>query len=69
MKKIFCMLGFNHLLTAKSIEKETDGFRYVKTCKCGKHIQKSVFLKEHEFYQQVDVDSDNFPIDRALSTK
>lgn len=68
MKETTCKFWFNHSLVKDTQENAAGNeFRFVKSCRCGKHFEKSVPLHENDLLGQIDLHSNNFPVDEAVS--
>lgn len=69
LKKILCFMWFNHRQSVNSMEDARGKeFRYVSSCRCGKHVTKSVLLHDNDLLSNINLNSHNFPIDEKLST-
>jgi hypothetical protein len=68
MKKVLCGLWFNHIKNVQSTE-DSGGkeFRFVTSCRCGKHVSKSVPLHENDLLSNINLNQWNFPIDESAS--
>lgn len=70
MKINFCALLSDHKLV-KTSEENAGGreFRFVRSCRCGGHIEKSFPLHENELLGNIGLNKYNFPVDEKVSVR